>query len=438
MALNSVRDIYRQFDPNIPLMFGDPRYVDCEEARGSGNLVTRLENAFCFADTPQHLLLAGQRGSGKTTELIRLIERLNQKGFFVVYFEADAEDLDVNDVQFVDLLLAIIRQVGNALRERAKIDLRPSKLTSFWDRLNSLVGSEIKFDKQELAVGFPGLGRLTATIKGSPNAREEIRRVLEPSAFSLIQAINEMLDEAVTRLKQKGFEDLVILVDNLDRIVLRDQPNDLYNTHEELFIHRGTQLTQLHAHVVYTIPTSLILSPRASTLRTTFGRISVLPLVRLSYQNTQLYYRGRATLEALVTTRLIQIGLSPNDVFSSQQVFSSVCQMSGGNFRTLFNLIREICVELKALPILESDVERAVQALRNDFARMLTQPHYMETLQKIDQSHTLTGESYDSLLLESLAVMEYEENGLWYAVNPIVSDLVKEKIKLRKPVKAGS
>jgi hypothetical protein len=209
----------------------------------------RLANEIERSDGPLHLLFAGHRGGGKSTELLRLEHRLSQppaegEGFFIVYFEADKEDVDVNDVDFPDLLLAVIRQVGKALRERAGVELRPARLSRFVDDFKQLLGSEVQFERLELDAK---IARFTAAIKSSPNVRRDIRKALEPGVSNLIQAANDLLDEASTRLKARGFRDLVLIADNLDRIVLRDIPDSPFNTHEQLFINRGAQLAELRS-----------------------------------------------------------------------------------------------------------------------------------------------------------------------------------------------
>jgi len=117
--------LYQKSDPAKPLKPHDPRYISCEGVRGTGDVIERVANAIRRSDDPMHLLFTGHRGAGKSTELLRLEEKLASPSpsgdkFFVVYFEADAEDIDVNDVDYPDLLLAMMRQVGRALRERDK------------------------------------------------------------------------------------------------------------------------------------------------------------------------------------------------------------------------------------------------------------------------------------------------------------------------------
>ena len=198
--------LYQQCDPARPLQPGDPRYIPFEGVRGEGDLIAQLTNALRWSDVPLQVLFAGHRGGGKSTELLRLQHALThppegEARYFVVYFEADSEDVDVNDVDFPDLLLAVIRQVGQALRERVHEDLRPSWLSRFVDDLRRLLGREVDFEKLQLDAK---IAKITATIKSSPDARMAIRKALEPNVSNLLVAANGLLDEAVTRLRIKG------------------------------------------------------------------------------------------------------------------------------------------------------------------------------------------------------------------------------------------
>ena len=210
--------------------------------------------------------------------------------------------MDVNDVDFPDLLLAVIREVAKALRVREKVELCPTWLNKFMDDLRQLLGSEVVFEKLDLDAK---IAKFTAAIKSSPNARNDIRKALEPNVSNLIQAANDLLQEATIHLKSLGYRDLVLIVDNLDRIVLRDIPDSQFNTHEQLFINRGTQLTQIGCHVVYTLPISMLYSPKATALATIYGSAPyTLPVVKVITRDRQDNPDGLEKMRDLVRQRL--------------------------------------------------------------------------------------------------------------------------------------
>jgi hypothetical protein len=345
--------VYRQCNPARPLEPGDSRYVPFTGVRGRGDLVMRLANSIHRADEPLHLLFAGHRGGGKSTELLRLKQSLaepmeDSKGSFVVYFEADEEDVDVNDVDFPDLLLAIIRQVGKALREGPKVELRPTRLSGFIDNVKHLLGTEVEFEKLDLDAK---IAKITATIKSSPNARHEIRKALEPNVSNLLSAANDLLDEAETRLRAQGYENLVLIVDNLDRIVLRQLPDSQFNTHEQLFINRGSQLAELRCHAVYTLPISLAFSPKVGALVNVFGRRPhVLPMVKVGEPGGADCAAGMDAMRAMVRSRLRVANVTETAAFDAPGTLDYLCRMSGGHTRNLLVLLCSACDWLETYP----------------------------------------------------------------------------------------
>lgn len=207
-------------NPARALEPGDPRYVSSEGVRGQGDLITRMTSASRRSEEPVHLLFSGHRGAGKSTELRRLVDRLVHPGgdarpFFVVYFEAEQEDVDINDIDLPDVLLAVVRHLGIAFRKELHEELRSPWLNRFMDDIRELLGSEVNFEKLEWDAK---IAKFTATIKGSPSARKTIRAALEPNISNLLQSANDLITEAVTRLEAKGYRDLVLIIDDLGSI----------------------------------------------------------------------------------------------------------------------------------------------------------------------------------------------------------------------------
>ena len=109
------QQVYREFGPEpIQPERQIDLYVDLEEVRGSMHAVSRLRERIRLAEgKPTCQVLAGHKGSGKSTELLRLKKELEcgSPSFFVVYVKAD-EDIDRNDVDFPDILVAVVRQLA--------------------------------------------------------------------------------------------------------------------------------------------------------------------------------------------------------------------------------------------------------------------------------------------------------------------------------------
>ena len=99
LPATNLTDAFNACDPARPLEAGDPRWVDLAGGRGDeGSAVAQCRRRILRSDTPLVQLLAGHRGCGKSTELRRLQRSLERDGFFVAYFEVDA-DLDLEDTE---------------------------------------------------------------------------------------------------------------------------------------------------------------------------------------------------------------------------------------------------------------------------------------------------------------------------------------------------
>ena len=183
---------YAEFDP-VPLTADQKDlYVELDELRGDADVVERMKRKIRLANgKPTCQVLAGHNGSGKSTELYRLKSHLEEgpQKVFVVFCEAD-EDLDRNDVDFPDLLIAIVRQMAQQIQKRAGITLAPGYFKDRLQRLGNLLTSEINFDKFDLQVGLAKLG---ITLKGSPDARLAIRKAMEPDTGNLLHAANDVI-----------------------------------------------------------------------------------------------------------------------------------------------------------------------------------------------------------------------------------------------------
>ena len=105
------------FNPWQPLEAGDPLYVDCQNVRGDANIIRSLGNSILLTSNYKCHLYAGHRGNGKSTELLRLKKHLEEKGCFVVYFDAEEADIDTIDTQYTDILLSCTKHLTLAIKD---------------------------------------------------------------------------------------------------------------------------------------------------------------------------------------------------------------------------------------------------------------------------------------------------------------------------------
>jgi hypothetical protein len=198
-----VQRVYREFDIRALQPERQELYVDLDQVRGNIDAVPRLENTIRRAEgMPTCQVLAGHNGSGKSTELLRLKQRLEtgEKPFFVVHFEG-GDELDLNDVDLLDVLVVIVKQMAAQLKDRAGINLKPGYFQDRWQRLKEFFTSEISFQSMDLDFGMM---KLAGVIKDSPDSRAKIRSLLEPDTNNWLAAANDVIGQAVQGLVKQG------------------------------------------------------------------------------------------------------------------------------------------------------------------------------------------------------------------------------------------
>jgi hypothetical protein len=406
-------------------------YIDFSPVRG-GNVIQRLRRT--IANQPDEStcqLFTGHIGCGKSTELFRLKDELEKQGFHVVYFESSA-DLDMADVDVSDILLAITRQVSASL-EKVKIKLRPSYFVDLFNEIADFLQTPVV---PEFEFSLPlGIGKVTAKTKDSPRLRSQLRQYLEPRTSGILEAINQqVLERAKEQLKLQGYQGLVVIIDNLDRVDIspkasgRSQP-------EYLFIDRGEQLKKLNCHLVYTIPLVLIFSNELSTLTNRFGiKPVVLPMVTVKNREGTYNLEGMKLLQQMVlarafpwlgeTQRLSHI----NEVFDSDETLDRLCRVSGGHVRNLLVLLYS-CLQEDDPPIGRDCLEMVIREYRDDLVSAISDSEWALLLQVLQQRDNVKGEDEYQTLLRSMFLFEYRDvDGRWFDINPAIAESKKFKL----------
>lgn len=131
----TLRDAYRICTPE-PLIGEDidRYYVDLSSVRNT-ETIQKIATKLDFLEPEEHctILFTGHRGCGKSTEL-RKIQQKVESEYYIVYLEADVE-LDINDTEYTDLYLLIIKKVADELYKLgAKFDRQLLNSFESWFR----------------------------------------------------------------------------------------------------------------------------------------------------------------------------------------------------------------------------------------------------------------------------------------------------------------
>ena len=425
-------NLYNAFDPFYPLPAGDPQYVDCREVRGDGDIIEDLGRKIKLSQRMTCQLYAGHRGAGKSTELLRLEEYLKNQGCFVVYFAADEEDINPEDTEYTDILLACTRHLLELLRNANSKPLR-DWMRDRWEDVKDLALTEVSFETLSLESQIAQFAKLTANVRTVPSLRQKIRDKINPHTTTLIDALNEFIRDAKKNLPDKSSQ-LAVIADNLDRIVPFSQDGKRSNL-DEIFLDRTEQLKALDCHVIYTIPISMVYSNRATELINNYNDPQVLPMIMVQNPDGSTNEAGLAKIKELIEKRVKQV--NPNQsletgLFDSGETLERLCLMSGGHVRNLLLMMQEAITRTEDLPITAKAAQRAITQARDVYRRTPEEDEW-QILAKVSQTQRILNDEQHRNLLFSRCILEYryydEEGEMqpWYDVHPLIKGIKQFK-----------
>lgn len=446
--VDALRQIYNACDPYAPATA--EYYCDCAEARGSSALSLEFQNHLRLAKDYIYFLFSGHIGCGKSSELKHLERSLTnaqppRECYFPIMLDV-SEYLDDYDATPTDILLAIVSELADTLRTKLGVELKDNYFANRLNEIKEFLLSDVEMNEGELTLGFAKAK--IQRLKKDPTARQKVRAVLEPKMSTMLEEINTIFDEARLAVKkakaadgQRTCADIVLILDNLEKIRKISGMDEGLASQRELFLERYTQLTSMKAHFIYTVPLRLVRSPDGPQLEQRYGPLFVLPMIKVIERGTRRSYQpGIDSLRTLLEKRLT--GLKLEEVFAPDAL-EFLLKYSGGHVRNLMTFVQNACTYVNDLPIPLSAVQKAIQQTVRTYSTAIPEDHW-EKLARLDLSTDQkipNGDNDYLVMLENLSVLEYI-NGAgddpfalaepWYGVNPIVRELQKFKAAVQR------
>lgn len=366
------------------------------------------------------VFLGGMRGSGKTTELRKIAQRLHRpQCFFVVTCDVDQE-LNMSNIEYVDILIFQMEK----LLEKAK-DLNIELSEGVLDRMHNWMGERVKEveDRSELSMGIEAGAKASspswvsllkvftafkANIMAASSRTDTVRMVLKNRFDRLSEEVNLFLGEVTLELRERGIaQDILFIVDGLEKTMTADE-------RRKVLIDESNYLVLIKVNTIYTLPIELM---KEREILKRFSTVLSFPFVKLIEKDGTRVERAFERFREFISKRI------DTDLFSSQQVIDEAIEFSGGSPRELLRIIeRAAWYASGSEKVTLIFMKKSISKLANEVAQYIPEPYWDKIYEvaRNNRSNKLT--RYDDkveYLLEKLALMEYND-GNYKRVNPLV------------------
>lgn len=422
--------VFNQFDPWRPLS-GDKLETWFVEREYSP--LPRLELSLRPDRIEHKILLVGQRGCGKTSELLKLISKM-QNDYLTVYVDLFGS-LDLATASRLELLFCIgaaayqsAKDAGLKLPKKLWEDLVSSLSTLVREQTNQ---SDFRLDPAAIlstvictaGTTYPVLATVGRAVGegvrfGFGVGRKDVERLeLDPILREVIARVNAIIRE----VGRRATKPMLLVADGLDKITDCEQAARIFG--------RSWALTAIGCRALYTVPTVLYYSTLFREVQNYFDS-EELSNVRL-YSKGQREKRdiaGFATMRDLVKKRLRSASLSSDQVFAPQAL-DMLIRMSGGVMRDVVTLVRQAALEAEMGGKEHVDAlaaQRAINRLQREMQAGLFEDHY-RALAEIERSGGLIdrGDEAQMELLRDGYVLSYQ-NGFWRDIHPIILPILAD------------
>ena len=403
-----------------------PLYQDPELVRFDP--VDALARAISWTRGESVQLLSGFRGTGKSTELRRLKQRLEASHYIVLLCDMEQYLNLSTPLDVTDFVLAICGAVNEELSRRGLLE---DGLKQSWgDRLTRLFDGKVEIS--ELKAGALGVSAsIKTSLKTDPDFKKLVQQRMAGHLGTLMSEVYdyfEMCTNAIRRRKSISVE-LVLLLDSIEHIRgTTVNAHQVQSSVENLFVSHADKLHFPGWHVIYTVPPHLKVSYGNLGSLYEPGGVKVLPAFKLRDQAGTRIERNYRVIEQVVAARG-----DWRRLLADRAALDRLICASGGHLRDLLRLVAGVLTLAQGTPVPASTVDAAIDQLRTEFLPIADDEALW--LAEISRTHQIALSSADRLpvlaqVLDTHLALCYRNGDEWYDIHPLIADQVKAQVRV--------
>lgn len=381
------------------------------------NLPEQLQAEIIPAD-PVKLFVAGQRGMGKTTELRRFVDLLEDSEFLPIFLQFGSQ-------QRIDHA-SLIRLMARALQaERGSdVDSRLFEKIDGW-----YAEEEATSSSEEGTEGKALVGGKFVVIEASGGVRTKRTKSTkktsraEKSISDLIERFNNCLEKVERSAKRR----VVFVVDDIDKV---QDAGSINST----FIHASHIIGAINCPCIFTVPITYATSNFVRIAGLPYNGIHRVPAVDLFDDKKA---RNKSAQEFM--KRVFSLRMPYNPI--PDELLERVLDHSGGVLIDAMRMLRGICKRTIMAPTLTVDdalVEEEFQLLVDDYQFVIDSRPLWQAVADMAKSQarkTLVADGLLPDLLYKMIFIEYRNKKAWFELHPAARRLYEQNREFFEAVK---
>ena len=379
------------------------------------------------------LFLGGMRGTGKTSELAKYAANLNNSQCFLCVTCNIDEELDMNDVEYMDILIFQLEKLTTILKNKnIEVDNGIVKKMQLWfsersKEINTSLKGELGLEvgiganDNSLISSLLGiLGSFKLGVTGSKERTTTVRQTMQNKFSTFADIFNEYIEEVNYALrKAKKAREVLFIVDGLEKTMSVE-------TRRKIIMEEYMRLQKIKAYTIFTLPVELM---KERQKLNHFSNVEAFPFVKLFNRDGSRVEKAFDRFLEFVYKRIDE------KLFDNEEIVKTAIYYSGGSPRELLRIL-----ELTAFyadedkGIIEKDaLDKALERLANQTAQYLT-AEMLDKLVEIKKQNDIKRDvPFDETIqnmLEYNLVMEYN-SGQYKRPNPILelSNLYQQRVE---------
>ena len=441
---------YNRCNPDEPLQPADERNVDIDAVGSAEDQLVRGANwvdvlATRIELSEEHVceFFTGLPGSGKSTELLRLVERLGHTdGAHILPVLINAEEvLDLfNPIDVPDILVVVLYSVERAVLKAEKRNPDSALQDGYLTRIaHWLRHTDVELSSLQAGAKAPGgaaEAKAILEMKTRPSFREEVRQRIANNLPTFLGHAREETEALGERARKAGYAGLVTIVDSLEKLRgISTNWNEVLESGERVFAGEAPNL-RLPMHMVFTIPPALIWRLHVP--------VQFMPMLKLHDRETgERFAQGYDTARQLVAHRLPSEALE--EIFGPcyEDRLDDLIEWSGGYPREIVRLLQTF---IGQAPVSEALFQRLLSQAGDNYRRTVPEEAFPLLARVALDKHLPVGKDSRALValtLENNVVLRYQNYTEWFDLHPAlresaqlrkaVQDLKQERLRKREP-----